>query len=746
MPEDNDQPQPGARSDAGGERATDPLRTNQVPAPAPPAGDAGGGGPEDSTEQTTQISRVDPTDDEMREAMRSAAVTERVAYEPPEAASERTETISAVPPATQQFSGSIPQPTAGSGDERTETFSAPPAAGTPAAGGTAVWAAAGGAGGGNQPPPQPPTGPPGPGGDPGPGDGKPKRPGMFRAGVIAGIAAGVLALLYIGDLALTSGQVPRGTVVADVEIGGLSEAAAESKLRNELSTSLDEPVRVRVGEAQTSIDPEAAGLEMDWSATVNEVGEQSWNPISRLTSFFTTREVDPVTHGNRAQVREAIAEVSPRLNREASEGTVEFDGVTPKAVDPVVGRSVDVDAATEAVISLWAAPGAVALPYEEQQVSTTREGVRQALENFAKPAVSAPVKVQGEGKDAELAPEEIAKALRFEPNGQGGLKASVDVPAAVAGVEPELAETMRPSKDARIVLEGGKPKVHPSVDGHGINWEKSFEKLNEVLRKDNDRNVKAIYQEEPAEFTTEQADKLGIKEVVSEFQTGGFEEASGVNIKRTAEEVNGAIIKPGETFSLNGHTGPRGKEQGYVESGIIKDGRPGKAVGGGISQFATTLYNASYFAGMKDIEHKEHSYYISRYPEGREATVFQSPDGTSIIDVKFKNTTDYGIMITTEWTPSSINVKFWSTKFYDVSSQTGERSNPTPPEVVAVPPGEPCSPSKGTPGFTVHDTRTLKNVKTGEVTKQSPTKTVYEPQPIVHCGPPPSPGAGPPPR
>ena len=36
---------------------------------------------------------------------------------------------------------------------------------------------------------------------------------------------------------------------------------------------------------------------------------------------------------------------------------------------------------------------------------------------------------------------------------------------------------------------------------------------------------------------------------------------------------------------------------------------------------ATTTFNAMFFAGLKDVEHKPHSFYIDRYPVGREATV-----------------------------------------------------------------------------------------------------------------------------
>ncbi|GAA2814280.1 VanW family protein [Saccharopolyspora taberi] len=666
-------------------------------------------GPETDAERTQSIPPVQ--DDATRPAVERPTHDDatRAVERPvqPESDAERTANLSAVPSDFPDFSV-----------EQTQSIP--------------VW-------NGVQPPPaapQPATPAPPQAGEPGE-----RKRGLIRAGIIAGAAVGALALLYIGDLVFSSGTVPRGTVVADVPIGGLDKAAAESRLRASLGPGLDKPVQLVAGDRTASIDPSAAGLEMDWAATVEQAGAQPWNPITRLTSLFTTREVQPVSNGDRGQLTAALEQVRPELDRAPAEGSITFEGAKPVAVDPVIGRQIDVQGAADAVLGDWADPDPVRVPFTQQPVSTTAEGVRKALKEVAEPAVSGPVTVRGQGKDATFTPEAIASALRFEPDGNGGLRPIVDVPAAIGGVEPQLASTIVPGKDAQIVVEGGAPVVKPSTDGVGIDWNKSFERLTDVLKQPRNRSVQAIYVHQPAKFTTDQANQLGIREVVSEFTTGGFEPASGVNIRRTAEQVNGAVVKPGETFSLNGHTGPRGAAQGYIESGIIQDGRPGKAVGGGISQFATTIYNASYFAGMQDVEHKAHSYYISRYPAGREATVFQGADGSSVIDVKFKNTTKSGVLITTQWTPSSITVKFWSTKQYDVTSQTGERTNLTAPHEVVVPPGQPCSPSKGNGGFTVTDTRTLRNVQTGEVKVENPKKTVYEPQPIVHCGPPAPPGA-----
>ena len=117
------------------------------------------------------------------------------------------------------------------------------------------------------------------------------------------------------------------------------------------------------------------------------------------------------------------------------------------------------------------------------------------------------------------------------------------------------------------------------------------------------------------------------------------------------------IVKPGETFSLNGATEPRDEAHGYVEAGIISEGHASRGVGGGVSQVATTLYNAAYFAGMADVTHKPHSFYISRYPPGREATVFEGA-----IDMKFRNDDPTGVMIQTAWTPTSLTVRLYGTK------------------------------------------------------------------------------------
>lgn len=561
-----------------------------------------------------------------------------------------------------------------------------------------------------------------------------RRNGLRRTVLAAGVAVAALGALYLVDLLLSGGDVPRGVTVAGVEIGGLDQTAAEQKLRGELDPRLNRAVPVKVGDAIESLDPDKAGLRVDWAATLKQAGSQPLNPITRLTSLFTSREVGTATSTDDAALGSALEALRTKTNREPAEGTIKFDGVTPVAVEPKSGQALDVDAARKTLVDKWLSGNPVELPVQSTPVKTTADGVRTALDQLAKPAVAGPVIVHGEGKDATLAPAAIAGVLVFEPVDGGGLTMKVDPAKVIAAVQPQLASTEKEGKDAQIIFEGGAPTVQPSQDGKAINWEPSLVPLPDVLKQPNGRELKAQYTTKPAKVTTDAANAVGIKEVIGEFTTSGFAVDSGQNIRTVAKKVNGAIVKPGETFSLNGFTGPRTAAQGYVEAGIIKDGAPSREVGGGISQFATTLYNASYFAGMKDAGHREHSYYISRYPAAREATVFQNPDGSSVIDIKFTNDSATGIAIQTIWTSSSITVKLWGTKHVTVTSIPGERTNPVDPQEKPGP-AENCRPTNGIQGFTTTDTRVIKDLSGKEISRN--TRTVhYNPQPKILCGPP----------
>jgi vancomycin resistance protein YoaR len=94
-----------------------------------------------------------------------------------------------------------------------------------------------------------------------------------------------------------------------------------------------------------------------------------------------------------------------------------------------------------------------------------------------------------------------------------------------------------------------------------------------------------------------------------------------INIRRAAQLLDGTVLAPGERWSMNSALGRRTRARGFVPAPMISGGVLVNSVGGGISQVATTLYNAAFFAGLRLVAHTPHSFYISRYPMGREATI-----------------------------------------------------------------------------------------------------------------------------
>lgn len=560
-----------------------------------------------------------------------------------------------------------------------------------------------------------------------------KLPGAFqsrrgRLSLAVGVPFVVLASLYLADLTFTSGKVPRGVTAAGVPLGGLTLDAADQRLQSVVTPRAARPITVTMATVHAEVDPRRIDLTVDSRATVEQVDTQPLNPVARFMSFFVHTPIGVVTSVDEQALNAALEDLGATVAEDPVEGSVGFVDGEPVSSHPRNGRRLDVGAAAGVLVRDWAIGEPLDLPMVELAPSTTDADVATAMDNVAIPAVSGPVRIDGDNDtQASLSEDVIAAALSFDAE-DGRLSPVLDIDLLADELRPQLAASETPRRDADIDFAVTPPVKVAEQTGRRVDYNDTLADLLSVLSSTENRQITAVYVDENPELTVAELDELGPIEVIGEFQTGGFASSSGRNIRRAAQQINGIVVRPGETFSLNGATNPRNAAAGYVEAGIIEDGRPAMGIGGGVSQMATTLFNAAYFAGMEDIEHHEHSYYISRYPAGREATVFGD-----VLDVKFRNNGPTSVQIQTEWTSSSITARLVGIKRYEVTSVQSPRSRSTSPRTITIPAGEACSASGGAPGFTITDTRTLRDIATGETRTESHT-VIYDPIPTVICG------------
>ena len=549
--------------------------------------------------------------------------------------------------------------------------------------------------------------------------------------VLAGLLGtiGLLAILYVADVAMASGRVPRGTVVDGVEIGGKPKAEARRLIADRVEAPDTFTVSAPGDVKPLTLDAGDVGLRIDPERTVDRARSEALNPFSRIRSMFATRDVEPAATVDDGKLRAAITRWARTVDRGKREGYVRFDGAMPVAVPPRDGLVVDVEETAQAVVEAFPAEAGAEAVLEVDKPKTTVESVAGAVDTIAEPAVAAPVTLTAGGKSVTVTPAHIAQLLRIRPDAAGEIKAELVAEETFDQVlTPILKPVEKPAKDAPITVDEktGKFSYGTSQTGQEVDRDALMAAFLPVLSQPAPRTIPVTLTESEPRITTARAKTLGIKEKVGEFTTYHPCCRPRVrNIHLMADIVEGVVVLPGETFSLNGHVGARDRARGFVEAPMILNGKFVDSVGGGVSQFATTMFNAVFFGGFEDVQHKAHSYYISRYPPGREATV-SSPQP----DLKWRNDSPYGVLITTSYTEKSITVTFWSTKRYDIESITGERYryrsfrtqydySPT------------CQSTSGVPGFDIDVWRVFK-VKGKEI-KREKFHTRYLPEPRFVC-------------
>lgn len=546
--------------------------------------------------------------------------------------------------------------------------------------------------------------------------------------LIAGCLLGLMAVAYLVAHFMATDTVPRNASVNQVPIGGLSAAEATTRLAAELAPT-DEAAFNLTGQPgqQVEIAPAAAGLSVDYAATVRQAGAgASWDPRVLLRVLTGGGPTAPVVVVDQQRLSASIAAQTAEFTRDPEDAKLTLAGTTVHHESMLLGTALNIEGTTRAVAEAYrqAARRPVEQPRTPFTVAAALTTSEPAITDVAVDPVAdrlrsalQPITVKTQSAQAELSAERIAAATTLTP-AQQTIAMTVDY-QKLYDISPEVIDPLTIIKpvDATVRLQDSRPVVVPAVGGQSISKDAFAAAVAAVLAEPTPRAIELEVTSVPAAFSTEQAEALGIKEVVGEFTTY-FPPSSyhNTNLGLAAAGINNTLIKPGQVFSLAQATGPRNASTGYVAGGVLVGDRIEMIVGGGVSQSATTTYNAAFFAGMTDIEHHPHTQYFSQYPPGREATVYEG-----VLDLQFRNDTPYGVLMEAYVVPSgpgrgSITVRVWSSKYFDsVTASEPVLSNYTSGrDIVKTSPG--CIPQSAASGFDVNFQRIL--VREGHTTTE----------------------------
>ncbi|WP_030456560.1 VanW family protein [Herbidospora cretacea] len=546
-----------------------------------------------------------------------------------------------------------------------------------------------------------------------------------RSALIA--VGGLLVLLYALPAFLMAGNVYPGTTVLGVDVGGLNAREATDRLTTGLVSAATNAIVVRHGTKSERISPERSGLSIDIPATVNALPMGFPSPADIWRAMTGGREITPVVRADSGRLGEVVStQVARAMERPMVEGDVTFDGLRPEPVYPKEGSALDVPRVVEEVRAAYLNPDVIVeVKPVEAAPRATRDGVNRAVA-WARRAVAAPVTLTYDGVSMELAPGDIAAALSFVPGDTGGLEARFDAAVATRGMR-FVPEDEAP-RDATFVIADGRPKLVPARSGVGIDTSKLGAQIIAVLGRQSARTVTVPLTQLKPDLDDKEAAAIGIEaELVRVDMSYSCCQPRVTNIKETARRVNGLIVRPGETFSLNQATGRREGRPGFAgpaEPTAIR-GREGQDVPG-VSVAGTVLYNAALRSGLEIVEAVPHESFLPPYPAGVEVAVsYPGPD------LVWRNNTDYGVLIQASATDTVMTVSLWGTKTYDVTISQSDRTRFTSTPALKGPEAG-CVASVGSAGFTIVTTRERVRLDGTAETPES-WKTTYRPRAEIVC-------------
>ncbi len=496
------------------------------------------------------------------------------------------------------------------------------------------------------------------------GERRARTRGSTRLVRIGRVALGVLAALVLAAViagvafAGSPSRIAAGVTIAGVNVGGLTAEEAAAKLEARAVRFAAIPLVFTAADERFTVRPAALEVEGDWAAAAEAAVERSDSPwplrgLERVWLRLAGADVEPTAAAFRAALAQRLDRMAARVDRAPREAALRLQGLEPEIVPGEAGQALDRGTAAEIMVASLAGfereetplPVVVDAP---QVTSDTLAPVARQL----RLVLSAPVRLAHSGAVITIRPQGMMELLRLPADGAVRLRIKQETAAKrLANLARGLARAPRNADFA--VRADGRVRVVPSRPGRELNLAATSAALLSAASRPVDRTASVAVAKFAPRMTTADARALKIERQLGSYATLYAGTSDRINnLQLAIEALDGARIAPGATWSFNEYVGPRTAERGFRTAPVIIDGKYEEDVGGGVSQVATTVFNAAWEAGIKIGERHAHALYISRYPDGRDATV-NYPD----VDLKLVNDTPRWIVLKASYDESGILVR-----------------------------------------------------------------------------------------
>jgi len=472
-----------------------------------------------------------------------------------------------------------------------------------------------------------------------------------------------------------------GVRVLGVEVSGRSRAALEQRIEAIVHARMAKPVALTAAGHRLTVRPQEL-LAVDARKTADaalETGRSSFfvRAGTLLSPIPQHRDVEPALRIRRVAAGAFLVKLR-RLGRAPVDARVRINGLRLAVVPARVGSIPNGNAlllqleravlAGRRSVRVSFRPAAPRIPTVAARVAASQASV----------FLSAPVELRFQGQAVRrLDPPQLAQLLRFRPSSDRYV-VTFARNALARAVEPAVARHETDPVNASFAVSGSSVSVVPSKSGAKLDQGEAVAAVAAAARSTSGRAAPLALREVRPRLTTEAARTLGIRtQLVSYTTQMGTSSGNRIhNVHLMADFIDGTIIRPGKTFSFNKVVGPRTAARGFLEGQQIVGSLTLPAIGGGVCQTATTLFNDAFEAGLPILERHNHGYYLSHYPLGRDATVsYGGPD------LVFKNDLDHAILIKTSYTDATLTFTFYGTpQGRRVVSTTGPQMNWTNPK------------------------------------------------------------------